>query len=281
MVTKRPKVSVIMPNRNYSQFILTAIDSVLNQTFSNLELIIVDNGSTDISRELIISTLADERIKPIFQEDMGQANSRNTGIQHSKGDFIAFLDSDDWWEPEKLELQLEAFSDEVGLVYSSIKKHQTQKDGQVVQSIESAKFEGKASKVFISNPGVSVILAGESTSLIRRDVAINAGPLNESLNSSSGFEFFWRCCLISEITYIPLPLVNYRIHGGNMSKRRLSGIQDLSRAYGLIYGSAPSFFSNKQIQKSKRLLRWRTFKGTIKLILFDSLKTIASSLTSR
>jgi glycosyltransferase involved in cell wall biosynthesis len=100
-----PLVSVIMCNYNYGRFIAEAIDSVLNQTFTNFEFIIVDDGSTDDSRE-VISSFQDSRIRPLFQKNGGQAVAFNAGFKIARGEIIAFLDSDDWWKPEKLETVL-------------------------------------------------------------------------------------------------------------------------------------------------------------------------------
>lgn len=95
-------ISVIICNYNYGHFIAEAIESVLNQTYTNFELIIVDDGSTDNSRE-VINSYTDSRIQTIFQENGGQAAAFNAGFTATKGEIIAFLDSDDWWEVKKLE----------------------------------------------------------------------------------------------------------------------------------------------------------------------------------
>jgi len=90
-----------MCNYNYASFIAQAIDSALSQSYAALELIIVDDGSTDNSRE-IISSYHDSRISTIFQSNRGQAAAFNAGFERAKGDFIAFFDSDDLWKPDKL-----------------------------------------------------------------------------------------------------------------------------------------------------------------------------------
>ncbi len=103
MRTDQTLVSVILCNYNYGRFIAEAIDSVLCQTHADLELIIVDDGSTDDSREVIASH-KDSRIRAILhQENRGQAAAFNTGFAVAKGVITAFLDSDDWWKPQKLE----------------------------------------------------------------------------------------------------------------------------------------------------------------------------------
>ncbi len=107
--TKQPLVSVIMPTYNHARFIGEAIDSVLNQTYKNLELIIIDNYSKDNTEE-IVASYRDDRIKYLkFRNNGIIAASRNYGIKHSQGEYIAFLDSDDKWNKKKLEKQIPHF----------------------------------------------------------------------------------------------------------------------------------------------------------------------------
>ncbi|PLX70670.1 MAG: hypothetical protein C0602_03940 [Denitrovibrio sp.] len=96
-------ISVILNNYNYSRYIAEAITSVLEQSYANFELIIVDDGSTDNSKEIIEQfAKKDSRIKLCFKENGGQASAFNAGYEAAKGDIICFLDSDDYFAPEKL-----------------------------------------------------------------------------------------------------------------------------------------------------------------------------------
>jgi glycosyltransferase involved in cell wall biosynthesis len=107
-MNKRPLVSILINNYNYGKFLAEAIDSALAQTYSYCETIVVDDGSTDNSREIISSY--NDRIIPIFQENGGQASAFNTGFAASKGEIICFLDSDDLFLPEKAGTIVEAFN---------------------------------------------------------------------------------------------------------------------------------------------------------------------------
>ncbi|MBI3119311.1 MAG: glycosyltransferase family 2 protein, partial [Candidatus Hydrogenedentes bacterium] len=106
-----PSVSVILTSYNYAQYVAEAIRSVFAQTYPNVELIIVDDGSADTSRAVIEATLAEApktmRVETVFQEHAGQAAAWNKGFQYVQGDIVAFLDSDDTWRPEKLEAMVE------------------------------------------------------------------------------------------------------------------------------------------------------------------------------
>ena len=112
-------VSIITPSYNSSKFIKDCVNSVFSQTYKNWEMIIVDDCSEDNSKE-IISELStkDKRIKPIFLEkNVGAAEARNTAIRQSKGKYVAFLDSDDLWEPQKLEIQI-SFMEKEDIAFS-------------------------------------------------------------------------------------------------------------------------------------------------------------------
>ncbi|MFQ4145146.1 glycosyltransferase family 2 protein [Chlorogloeopsis sp. ULAP02] len=115
------KVSVIISNYNYARYLPTAIDSVLAQTYPNFEIILVDDGSKDNSREVIaeLQQLAPDKIKAIYQQNQGQGAAFNTGFEAASGDIIAFLDADDVWQPQKLQRIVEEFnrSEVVGVMH--------------------------------------------------------------------------------------------------------------------------------------------------------------------
>jgi glycosyltransferase involved in cell wall biosynthesis len=102
-----PKVSVIIATYNRSHLISRAIQSILNQTYKNIEVIIADGGSTDNTKEVIRPYLQDQRVRYLYKKDKGPAEGRNNGIEISKGKYIAILDSDDFWcDSKKLEKQV-------------------------------------------------------------------------------------------------------------------------------------------------------------------------------
>ena len=113
-----PLVSVVMTSYQYDRYIAEAIDSVLNQTMSDLELIIVDDGSTDQSHQIIQSyAKKDHRVKPVLGTvNRGIGHTMNTGIEMATGEFIAFISSDDRWLPDKLEIQLKILENNKDLV---------------------------------------------------------------------------------------------------------------------------------------------------------------------
>lgn len=119
--TKQPLITVVMPNYNGRRFVEQAIDSVLNQTYSNFELLVVDDCSKDDSLQLIQQKAqSDDRIRVIaLEHNAGVANARNVGIKEAKGEFIALLDNDDLWTEDKLERQLALAQKGADIVYCS------------------------------------------------------------------------------------------------------------------------------------------------------------------
>ncbi len=120
-----PKVSVVVLTHNRRRLLRRAISSILNQTFQDFEIVLVDDASTDNTPE-VVRSFGDARIKYIRHEvNKGEAGSRNTGVTSSSGDYIAFLDDDDEWLPEKLEQQvrlLDSSPSQVGAVYTGFLK---------------------------------------------------------------------------------------------------------------------------------------------------------------
>src|SRR3990170_3473675 len=112
------KVSVIIPAYNSARFLPEAIESVLAQTYKDYGIIVIDDGSTDNTKETLEPYF--DKIKYIYQQNQGAASARNTAIRHSQGEYIAFLDADDVWLPEKLHIQVEYLNNNPGIamVYS-------------------------------------------------------------------------------------------------------------------------------------------------------------------
>src|SRR5216684_2095663 len=118
-----PKVSVVIPNYNRAAKVQNAIQSVLLQTFSDLEVIVVDDGSSDGTGRILGETYGD-RIRYCFQTNQGASVARNRGIEEARGEWIAFLDSDDLWEKDKVEYQfkaLEQFGHQCGGCYTDVR----------------------------------------------------------------------------------------------------------------------------------------------------------------
>lgn len=145
-MSENPLISIITPCYNAADYIGQTIESVQIQTYSNWEMIIVDDGSKDRSREVITKYLKDSRIKYIYQENGKQGKARNNAINNSKGEYLAFLDADDLWVENKLERQMNSIiGEDIDLVYSSGKifNESWQVEEYRYQKCMNGKYEGK------------------------------------------------------------------------------------------------------------------------------------------
>lgn len=219
----QPLVSVIVPFYNGKRFIGEAIDSVLNQTYQSLEIIIVDDGSTDDPESAVGPFLSDPRIKLIKHgQNKGISAARNTGIKASGGEFIAFLDQDDMWLPEKLERQVIIFENspsDVGLVFSNVN---TIDDRGTIKEYFS--MHGVPSNIN-SLPPQKVLEAlflvyfiPMVTVLVRRECFGGVGLLDESIKGGADdYDFCLRVAAKYRIKYLNIPLALHRVHGANYS----------------------------------------------------------------
>lgn len=204
---KQPLVSVIMPTYNHAKFIGEAIESVLNQTYKNIELIIIDNYSED-NTEKIIRSFNDHRIRYMkFRNNRVIAASRNFGMKMAQGKYVAFLDSDDLWLLEKIEKQvyiLEKYT-EVALVYTNIEIFS-----------ESSHFTlfrwGYSGNIF--NQLIIKNFIPCLTVMIRKDILENIGSFDESydLRYAEDYELWMRIAYTYKVYCIPKVLARYRVH---------------------------------------------------------------------
>ena len=202
-----PKVSVIIPTYNSAQYIAEAIESVLAQTYKDYEIIVVDDGSIDNTREVLKPFM--DKIIYVYKENGGQASARNLGIKMSKGEYIAFLDSDDIWLPQKLELQVELLDSrpEVGLVYSDNYRFT---DDEGIIGLGSQRVQGLSGMVFNSLFLKNFIPT--LTVMVRRKCLDDVGLFDESKHivHSEDYDLWLRIAKKYEIAYIDKPLAKYR-----------------------------------------------------------------------
>lgn len=208
-----PTVSVIIPNYNYGRFLSEAIESVLAQTYSCREIIVVDDGSTDNSLEVLVR-YEKNGVKVIRQKNCGVGAARNVGVRASSGDLVAFLDADDFWMPQKIEKQIERLlaDPDFGLVGCGLKKLDAA--GETIETCTEGKEGWRAEDILI----LEGIMAGPgSSSLLWRRVFEQAGGFDErkEMHPSEDWEFSYRVARVAKIAFVPTVLVAYRIHGGN------------------------------------------------------------------
>lgn len=242
---KKPLISVVIPAFNYGRFIGKAIESVLSQTYRDVELIIVDDGSTDETREVVSQYSG--RLNFISQINAGQSQARNQGVSKSRGSLIAFLDADDFWEPDKLEKQQELLIGKYGLIYSGARTFNSS-TGEVISILEP-KFRGDCSKEFISKPGIQIVTAGESSVLVRKELMESIGGFDRELSIGAGYDFYRRCSNIADFNFVNEILVNCRSHGSNISLNKELYISDFRLTINKTIKDAD--FTTSLIQKFK------------------------------
>jgi glycosyltransferase involved in cell wall biosynthesis len=227
-----PKVSVIIPTFNRAEFLRPAITSVLNQTFQDFEVIVVDDASKDDTRE-IVDRFHDSRIKYLYREtNGGEASARNAGILNSNGQYIAFLDDDDEWLPEKLSLQvdlLEHSTPRTGLVYTGYSVIDKISNKTLSQRIPIRKGE-VYSYLMREN-----IIGAPSTVLLRRECIEQVGLFDENIAYGLDYDFWIRISKCFHFEFIEISLVRYYIHENRLSNEPeiiLRGFQDMMNKYG-------------------------------------------------
>jgi glycosyltransferase involved in cell wall biosynthesis len=250
------KISVIIPNYNYARYLDQAIESVLAQSYENVELVVVNNGSTDNSLEVLAKYR--NKIHLINQPNLGQSGARNSGLSVSSGEYISFLDADDFWEPNKLEMQISLMNDSTQLVYCGISPFKDP-GNEKLQSV-LPKYRGSCTNYFIDLPGASIVLSGESTALFSRDLLQKVGLFDAELNSTAGWDFFRRCSLLTRFDFVSEPLVNYRLHSSNMSNSNNQVILDMRRAYSKLFDDKDWAIPKKQEIAIRRTLEWSYLK---------------------
>jgi glycosyltransferase involved in cell wall biosynthesis len=210
-----PLVSIVIPNYNNANFLGDAILSILRQTYKHYEIIIVDDGSTDNSRQ-VVSTFGDE-VRYIWQENKGLGGARNTGILAANGTFVGFLDADDQWMPDFLETMV----------------FQTQKNLDTAVFFSNARYMDERGMDLPQSVGIPAIPLGKmyhsllranfiipSTVLVKRSVIIDEGLFDQSckpLHGCEDWDLWLRIAPRYKFLGIPASLVRYRLHGNTFS----------------------------------------------------------------
>jgi glycosyltransferase involved in cell wall biosynthesis len=231
------KVSVVIPTHNRAEFLPTAIDSVLKQSFQDFELVVVDDASIDATAK-VRDKFHDVRIH-WFRHDRprGGAATRNTGIIHSRGEYVAFLDDDDEWYPDKLARQMEVMlgsEPQVGAVYT----------GYVIVDRTSGGVRGRMvptrrgnlhDRLLESNP-----IGGTSSVLLKRSCLEKVGLFDESLPSFQDYDLWIRISKDFQFDYVQEPLLTYFIH----PKKVWTNLEALTQGLEIMlrkYGSSATF----------------------------------------
>ena len=248
------KVSVIIPTYNSENSICEAIESVLNQSYDNFEIILVDDGSTDNTVNIVTKKF-DDQIRIIRKENNGVSSARNLGIQHARGEFIAYLDSDDVWFPMKLQLQLEAFNvfSECSVCFTDVIVNNKYRRGlsypvfadhrwtynDIYENSDTFRFTNDPVCIYSGHIRKFLIYNGmvmPSSVLIKNNILQSTGILwNENYRMANDSDFFLRLSKHTPFIYIDKDLVNYRSVGD--SSERLSSRKNTPKRINIFIDS--------------------------------------------
>lgn len=232
---KSPLISVVIPCFNSATYLPEAIESVLSQSYRNFEIIVVNDGSTDNTDEVIQQHL--DRIIFIQQDNAGPAAARNRGIREALGKYVAFLDADDTWLPDKLQNQITILESDAdcALVYTRFANYE-ESSGKSLPTLSDTPSGMIFDKLLVE----SIILL--STVVIRREVLLEAGCFDESLLTAEDTNLWLKVARKHRIDAVPEVLVRRRWHGANISSRvdiPVGTLDNLDRIVAIYPDTAP------------------------------------------
>jgi glycosyltransferase involved in cell wall biosynthesis len=208
-----PKVSVIIPTYNCARYIVQTVESVFAQTYADFELIVIDDGSTDNTRDLLAPYIAANRLIYLHQQNAGESVARNNGIRHAHGEYIAFLDSDDWWTPDKLALQVPALDAAPQAVMAYTYSFAVDNDGQPIR------FRG-GNRMSWGQPGlhemfetlvVGNVIANPNTVLARTAALLQTTLFDEEIEWGEDWRLWLQLAQMGPFLFTPAETACYRM----------------------------------------------------------------------
>jgi glycosyltransferase involved in cell wall biosynthesis len=233
-----PLVSVIIPAYNGSPFIRQAIQSVLDQTYPHAEIIVVDDGSTDDTPQLVGAF--GPRVTLIRQHNQGVAAARNAGLRAARGEFAAFLDQDDWWRPEKLAQQVTCFAadPDLGLVHTNVAHFDdttSSYTGRLSPVEESSVLVGRTFDRLVLGNGIY-----NSSVMIRRALLDRVGYMNTDIpgNTIQDYDLWLRIARCASFAYLHDELAVFRLHANQGTWKRQAMLTDEIQLLERVVGPA-------------------------------------------
>ncbi|MEO0757329.1 MAG: glycosyltransferase family 2 protein [Cyanobacteria bacterium J06648_16] len=238
-----PKVSIIIPAFNAMKYLPATLENVAQQTFQDYEIIIVDDGSRDSIKEWA-AQIDDKRIRFFSQANAGSAAARNTGITHASGDFIAFLDADDLWDPTKLAKQVRTLEEDpqAGLVYCWVATIDA--NGHPQGKIYRNSAEGDVWTSLIEHD----LTECGSNPMVRRNCFDRVGKFDSNFAYAQTWEMWLRIADVFPFRVIEEPLVYYRFHSSNISKQWQTMEASFTAIIEKVFATAPA---KRQVYKSR------------------------------
>lgn len=201
--TELPLVSVVLPTYERADVLRGAIGSVLGQTFTDFELFVVDDGSTD-GTAAVVESFDDSRVRYFHQPNRGVSAARNHALRKARGRYVAFIDSDDVWRADKLQRQIEALHglpETVGLLYGGVRD--LERDGSTVLHVPTHRGDLECEL------GVRNVIHGTSGVLMRRAVIATVGFFDEEIPAAEDWDYWFRAARFTSVDYIEEPMIEY------------------------------------------------------------------------
>lgn len=216
-MARKPRFSVVIPTFNRAGLATAAVKSVLAQTYHDFEVIVVDDGSTDETREALEQFASKDRtcendVRYVYQTNQGQSAARNKGIAEAKGDWIAFLDSDDTWYPEKLEWQaraIEQFGSGCGACFTDARLVSNQGSDTTAFRAGGRHYDDRLGVVSDERRSLAKSFGGSwvQTLAARADLIREIGGFDPDQHFAEDYDFLFRLSLVARYCYVNLPLV--------------------------------------------------------------------------
>ncbi|WP_114936924.1 glycosyltransferase family 2 protein [Mucilaginibacter endophyticus] len=251
-------VSVIMPAYNAEKYIAASIESVIQQTYTNWELLIVDDGSTDQTAAIIKRYIsADKRVKYFFQENGRQGKAKNLAIANSSGVFLAFLDADDLWLKEKLEVSIhEINTRDYSLVFTDCYIF----EGELPEDFSTLKTMGVQSAVYEGRPALLTFLNYNQipnlTVLAKKELFLNTGGFIDKVVAED-YEMWLRLLKNGAVfKALPLQLSLYRVHSESITARDRHATLELIEIIKTFGKENPEYWQDVQLIIRQKLKHW-------------------------
>jgi glycosyltransferase involved in cell wall biosynthesis len=239
---KNGLISIITATYNMAEYIGETLDSILAQDYPDIESIVIDDGSTDNTLEVLKPYLQDPRVRLIQQANAGQTVAKNRGISEAQGEFVAFCDADDTWRQDKLSKQIPAFEDnEVAVAFSDI--NFMDGEGQVFDSKHMKRVGGQITAPLLIDNFIPF-----PTSIVRAAVLDEVGGFDKNLTMSIDYDLWLRISVDYRFAYIEEPLANYRIWEGQMSKRLGERLENFNQLLQRFFATYPDVVKKKEMK---------------------------------
>jgi glycosyltransferase involved in cell wall biosynthesis len=250
-----PLISVIIPAYNGEETIRETIESVLNQSFKDFEILVINDGSQDATLD-IINSIKDFRLKVFSYSNAGQAVSRNRGFSQSSGEFIAFLDADDLWTPTKLEAQLKALQDNPQAAVAYSWSDFIDEKGQFLRGASRSTLSGDVyAKLLLTD-----FLDNGSNPLIRRQALIEVGGFDETLTPAEDWDMWLRLAARYHFVLVPAPHILYRQSANSESSNLLRMESACVRVIKSAFKQAPDSLQHLKRHSFANIYKYLIFK---------------------